>query len=136
MKMKPPFVEGYNCDNMRKMAVARGYVTDRAIMQAIQRELGIRPITAEKKFYEGNYSFEDSFVIASFFEMTPKEYCDCFLWKVFVEDREGHFIVKINDPGRILYRRREWRKEKERMRMERKEQREAFLRRFEEGEQE
>lgn len=128
---------GYDYDKLMQVVKHRGYLTPRSVAQVIKRVFGISLQAAEKKL-DGTtrWSFEESFVIASYFEMTTKEYCDTFLNGLFKVDREGHFVCKVSDPGRVLRQRTEKnRLRKAKKEAERKEQekyREELARKVEE----
>lgn len=73
------------------------------IAVAISQDTGLSVSTIQNKIYSGHFSREEMLVIASYFEMTPKEFCDVFLNGLFYENELGHYTAHIESAYEVLH---------------------------------
>lgn len=88
----------YSKDKLMKVAVDRGYRTTKSIGDALSKMFGLSSKSVQNKIGNGNFTKEECEVVGSFFDMTMKEYYDVFMNGLFVEDQEGHYICKVDEP--------------------------------------
>ena len=69
----------------------RGYMKRRDMDIIIGGLIGTSPHVAAMRINKGQFSIEDAEIIASWFEMTPREFCDCFFHGLFYETPSGSF---------------------------------------------
>lgn len=93
----------YSSDKLIEMAKHRGYFSLHAIAVGISQDTGLSVSTLQNKISSGHFSREEMIVIASYFEMTPKEFCDVFLHGLFNENDLGHFIAHIDSAYAVLH---------------------------------
>lgn len=86
----------YSQEKLMQMAKHRGYFTTHAIARTLSQNTGLSVATWENKLSSGHLSREEMIVIAAWFEMTPKEFCDVFLHGLFAENDLGHFEAHID----------------------------------------
>lgn len=82
-----------------RIAEDRGYTTVRAIADALKDSFGISRRRVIMKITEGHLTKEQCEVIGSFFEMTPKEYYECFMHGFFRQTKNGKFVCEVDDPA-------------------------------------
>lgn len=125
---------GFDPKVFRKIARDRGYISDAILEQTVSKLIGVKTIAMVRDRLHGrqSISFAESFVLASFFRMTPKEYADTFISGIFVEDREGHFVAHIADPAEVLNEKSRWQQGVRERKRRREEEREALAREAEE----
>lgn len=92
----------FSKDILMSVANSRGYLTERATAFGISTALGIKQNVAKQKLRSGRFTLEESMVIGSYFEMTPKEFCDVFLNGLFEENSVGVFICTVENPKELL----------------------------------
>lgn len=101
-------------DRSRLDAVARsrGFRTQDGIDYVIAKELELSIRSATRLINNGKMTWGQCVLIAALFEMTPREFCDVFMYNLFKETPGGDFRAEISDEDRyrILYRR--WNEEK------------------------
>lgn len=102
----------YTSEKLIEVTKHRGYYNARSVAYGLSKYMGVTAKTVEQKIYSGHFSREEMIVIASYFEMTPKEFCDVFLNGVFNEDELGHFIAHVDSPVELLHPPKEAPKEK------------------------
>lgn len=78
----------------------RGYMTERAVIDALVPVLEMTKKRVSFRVRTGRWSVEQMFVIAAYFEMTPKEFYDSFMHGLFIADREGHYVCKVDAENR------------------------------------
>lgn len=119
---------GYEPDTLMKVAKSRGYYSKRSVVESLHKVLGIGKSTIYRKV-KGDVPFNlsECCVIASTYEMTPREFCEVFLSGLFIEDSTGRYTAYVGDPGRFLHERNEEILER---RQKRKEERLEDLRKF------
>lgn len=87
---------------LRDIANDRGYRTDEAVTYAISKELMVHMSTAKKLLRTGCFTWGQALVVGALFEMTPKEFADCFMSGYFKEVREGEFRAVVGDPSALI----------------------------------
>lgn len=85
------------------VAKDRGYTTEEGIVFAIGKYLGLSRVTVKYALYTGRFSWEQILCIGSFFEMSPREFCDVFLSGFFIEDDLGHYKCHVDNVEMILH---------------------------------
>ena len=93
----------YSTDKLIEMAKHRGYYNLHAIAVGISQDTGLAVSTLQTKINSGHFSREEMIVIAAYFEMTPKEFCDVFLNGLFNENDLGHYIAHIDSAYAVLH---------------------------------
>ena len=58
--------------------------------------------TAKKLLRTGCFTWGQALVVGALFEMTPKEFADCFMSGYFKEVREGEFRAVVDDPSALI----------------------------------
>ena len=91
-------MEFYSLETLKRIAEDRGYMTTRAVADALQPYFGITTQSIIGRIEGGNLTKEQCEVIGSFFEMTPKEYYECFMTGFFKQTPGGKFICEVEDP--------------------------------------
>lgn len=96
------------------IARTRGFRTKEGVDYAVANELGITMRSATRIINNGKMTWGQCILIGAMFEMTPKEFCDIFMYDYFKETPTGDFRAQISeeDKKRILFRRQ--REEKKR----------------------
>lgn len=80
----------------------RGYPTEESIVYAIGEELGLARSVVKNILSTGRLRWEQMLVVASFLEMSPKEFCDIFLSGFFIEDNLGHYKCHVENKEVLL----------------------------------
>lgn len=80
-----------------KIASDRGYRTKAAISYAVSQELELPLRTAQVLIKTGRMTWGQCLLIGALFEMTPKEFADCFMKDYFKEVRDGEYIAYVED---------------------------------------
>ena len=93
----------YRKDKLMEVVKDRGYVTQRAVADALVPIFGQSRVAIERKLRSGNLSKEECEVIGSLFQMTMKEYYDVFMHGLFQEDADGHYRCYIADMRRHVH---------------------------------
>lgn len=101
MKQITP-VEQWDASKLQIIAKDKGYFTDIAVTAAVSDALNISIGTTKKLLSNGKFTWGQCIVIGSLFEMTPKEFCDCFLCGYFKEVADGVFHAYVEDPTALL----------------------------------
>ena len=96
------------------IARTRGFRTKEGVDYVVANELGITMRSATRIVNNGKMTWGQCILIGAMFEMTPKEFCDVFMYNYFKETPNGDFVAQISeeDKQRILFRRQ--REEKKR----------------------
>lgn len=87
----------FNKNKLMEAVRDRGYVTERAVCDALAPIFGISSKSMESRLRHGTLNKEECEVIGSYFEMTMKEYYDVFMSGLFIEDNEGHYVCHVDD---------------------------------------
>ena len=93
----------YSSDKLIEVTKHRGYYNTHAVAVGLSQNMELSVGTLKGKISSGHFSREEMIVIASFFEMTPKEFCDVFLNGLFNEDDLGHYIAHIDSAYAVLH---------------------------------
>lgn len=93
----------YSFEKLIEVTRHRGYYTSAAVATAISQNTGQSVKTIDGKIHSGHFSREEMCVIAAYFEMTPKEFCDVFLHGLFDEDGLGHYIAHVDSVYALLH---------------------------------
>ena len=93
----------YSSDKLIEVTKHRGYYTFGAVAKGLSQVMELKPSTLESKISSGHFSREEMIVIAAYFEMTPKEFCDVFLNGLFEENDLGHFEAHIDSAYAVLH---------------------------------
>ena len=96
------------------IARTRGFRTKEGVDYAVANELGMTMRSATRIVNNGKMTWGQCILIGAMFEMTPREFCDVFMYNYFKETETGDFRAQISeeDKQRILFRRQ--REEKKR----------------------
>lgn len=93
----------------------RGYLSESSVIRDIAQKFKIAKSTAEQMLYSGRFTWERLLVLGAMFEMTPREFCGCFLDDYFREDEQGHFVATVdNEPlmvqpiPKTVHTKKEW----------------------------
>lgn len=92
-------MEFYDFKTLQRIAMDRGYVTTRAIADALEPAFGTSTKTIMKKLEYGNLTKEQCEVIGDLFEMSPKEYYETFMRGFFKMTPNGKFICEVENPA-------------------------------------
>lgn len=92
----------WDADKFFKVAESRGYQTLPSVYAAVSEELNITMGGAMRLLKYGKMSWGQIVVIASFFEMTPIEFCDVFLSGVFKEAVDGKWVATCDNKAALL----------------------------------
>lgn len=101
MKRTQPIIT-WDVENLMAVARDRGYFTDLAVTATIAEALNITISGASKLLQSGKLTWSQCIIIGSVFEMTPKEFCDCFLSGYFVEVADGVYRAHVEDTESLL----------------------------------
>ncbi len=93
----------YSHEKLIEVTKHRGYYNTKSVAIAISQNIGLSVSTVTNKIHTGHFSREEMIVIAAYFEMTPKEFCDVFLNGLFNEDSLGHYIAHIDSAYAVLH---------------------------------
>lgn len=93
----------YSHEKLIEVTKHRGYYNTKSVAIAISQNTGLSVATVTNKIYSGHFSREEMIVIAAYFEMTPKEFCDVFLNGLFNENSLGHYIAHIDSAYAVLH---------------------------------
>lgn len=111
----------YSSKKLIEVTKHRGYYNVHSVAVALSQDTGLSVSTLENKISSGHFSREEMIVIASYFEMTPKEFCDVFLNGLFNENHLGHFIAHVDSAYAVLHPQRTGGQKKETKRNSREE---------------
>ncbi len=59
--------------------------------------IGVAFETAKMKVLYGTWSKEECEAVGSRLQMSMREYCDCFMKGLFMQDKVGHWIVHVDN---------------------------------------
>lgn len=98
-------------DRSRLDAIARtrGFRTREGVDYAIANELGITMRSATRLINNGKLTWGHCILIGAMLEMTPKEFCDIFMYNLFKETESGVFRAQITpeERERIIFNKKE-----------------------------
>lgn len=84
----------FNKDTLIAIGLDRGYHSRTDLCDALGKILGIQTASMSAKITNKTFTNEESEQIASFLEMTPKEFCDTFFHGLFIETPSGTYRAK------------------------------------------
>lgn len=84
------------------IASDRGYRTQTALAFAVSQELEVSMDTAKRIIASGRMTWGQALVLGALFDMTPKEFADCFMAGYFKEVREGEYRAVLEDKTALL----------------------------------
>lgn len=84
-------------DKLRQIAKDRGVYTEPTMVAMIAEELHTTVGHTRRIIGSGKMTWGEIILIASLFEMTPMEFCDCFLSGVFQEVVDGKWVAVAED---------------------------------------
>lgn len=85
----------FHYETLYAVCTDRGYKSKKEISEDLSKILGKEPSTISSQMKDGwNLSLDDAARIAMYFEMTPKEFCDTFLYGLFEETPSGSYRCK------------------------------------------
>lgn len=91
---------------LRAIASDRGYRTEEAVAYALSKELKVYMHNAKQLLKTGCFTWGQALVVGALFEMTPKEFADCFMAGYFREVREGEYRAVVDDVSALIQTRR------------------------------
>lgn len=93
----------YSSEKLIEVTKHRGYYNTHAVAVGLSQNMGLSVSTLQNKISSGHFSREEMIVIAAFFEMSAKEFCDVFLNGLFNENELGHYIAHIDSAYAVLH---------------------------------
>lgn len=119
LRIKTPYLGNklptWNRKMFMTVAADRGYLSEESVRRAVASKFGLTTKTVEKMFHDGRFTWERLLVLGAMFEMTPREFCGCFLDDYFREDEQGHFVamvdneeLMVNPIPKTVHGKREW----------------------------
>lgn len=103
MRKRQPIVT-WDRDRFVQIARAKGVYTDPVMSEMIAEELHTTVSHARLILETGKMTWGEIILIASLFEMTPVEFCDCFLSGVFEEVVDGKWVATVADEDKPALR--------------------------------
>ena len=90
------------------VARTRGFRTKEGVDYAVANELSITMRSATRLINNGKLTWGQCILIGALFEMTPKEFCDVFMYNYFKETPTGDFRAQVSEEERelILFKKR------------------------------
>lgn len=101
MKRMQPIVT-WDVETLMSVARDRGFYTEVAVVAAIAEALNMTVYGTKQLVESGKLTWSQCIIIGAIFEMTPKEFCDCFLSGYFKEVADGVFRAKVDDIDNLL----------------------------------
>ena len=80
----------------------RGFRNDIALIYYVSKELGCSRGRIREILNTGRMSWGEVLCLGAVFEMTPKEFCDCFLHDYFRAYAEGVYRAAVDDYGLLM----------------------------------
>lgn len=91
----------WNIGTLQKIALDRGYFTEHGFTAYVAQELQLPYETTKKLLQTGGFTFGQALTLGAFLEMTPKEFCDTFLFHYF-RDNFGGYVATVEDKEVLL----------------------------------
>lgn len=91
----------WSFDTLKHIARDRGYFTEEGLTYHLSQELELSYAETQKALKSGQLTFGQVLLIGSFFDMTPREFCDTFLRDYF-KDSYGGYTASIEDKRALL----------------------------------
>ena len=95
-------ISEWDYDRFKKIAADRGWYTEPSIVGYVALELRITVNSAQQLLKSGKMSWGQAVIIGAAFEMTPAEFCDCFLHGYFRETVDGKWVAVVDDKEALL----------------------------------
>ena len=95
-------ISEWDYDRLKKIAADRGWYGEPSISGYVAQELRITVSSAQRLLKSGKMSWGQAVVIGAAFEMTPAEFCDCFLHGYFREEVDGKWIAVVDNKEALL----------------------------------
>lgn len=94
----------WNPETLSKIAYDRGFFTNEGFTAHVAQELQLSYSAAKTLLQTGGFSFGQALVLGAFLEMTPREFCDCFLYNYFRDNTNGYgnLIATIDNADILL----------------------------------
>lgn len=86
----------WNKEKFMLCARDRGYLTEQSITYAVEKELNITRALARVLLDKGKFTWGQVMCVGAMLEMSPREFCDIFLYGYFV-DYHGSFIASYQN---------------------------------------
>lgn len=105
-KKKPPppppvnfgsILPTWNRNVFMSIAADRGYISEVHLVRDIADRLNLATSQVRKMLNTGRFTWERLLILGAMLEMTPREFCGCFLDGYFREDTQGHFIAMLDE---------------------------------------
>lgn len=98
-------LQNWNIETLKKIAYDRGFYSDRSFIYNISQELQLPYSTTRTLLKTGAFTFGQALVIGAYLEMTPKEFCDTFLYNYFRDIVPGFELYRavIDNKQDLLY---------------------------------
>lgn len=91
----------WNTDTLKKLAYDRGYFTTEGFIADVAQELQLSYTATKKLLTTGGFTFGQALTLGAFLEMTPREFCDTFLYNYF-RDSFGNYVATVDDKQTLL----------------------------------
>lgn len=91
----------WNREKFMLCARDRGYLTEQSITYAVEKELNITRSLSKVLLAKGKFTWGQVMCIGAMLEMSPREFCDIFLYGYFV-DYHGQFIASYKNLDKTM----------------------------------
>lgn len=91
----------WNREKFMLCARDRGYLTEASIIYAVEKELNITRALAKVLLKKGKFTWGQVMCIGAMLQMSPREFCDIFLYGYFV-DYHGQFIASYKNVDKTV----------------------------------
>lgn len=95
-------ISEWSVEKFRLVARDRGFQTEQALVYAVSKQLACSLRAARLLIQTGRFSWGQVLALGSMLEMTPKEFCDVFLYGYFKESEVGTFRAYVEDVSPLL----------------------------------
>lgn len=94
----------WNPETLSKIAYDRGFFTNEGFTAHVAQELQLSYSAAKTLLQTGGFTFGQALVLGAFLEMTPREFCDTFLYNYFRDNTNGYgnLIATIDNADILL----------------------------------
>lgn len=94
----------WNPETLAKIAFDRGWFTAEGFTAHIAQELQLSYKAAKTLLQTGGFTFGQALVIGAYLEMTPREFCDCFLYNYFRDNANGYgnYVATVDNTDILL----------------------------------
>lgn len=98
-----PPLQNWNIETLKKIAYDRGFFTERSFIYHISQELQLSYTATRTLLKTGAFTFGQALIVGAYLEMTPKEFCDTFLYNYFRDPGFGSFYATVDNKNNLLY---------------------------------